>query len=117
MNGTGGRDFSCHNRPALIVIDVQNEYVTGNPLIEYPDVALSLSNIGQAIEAARASGVPVVVVQNTEGPGAPVFAEGTAGWELHEVVASREGQSLTPIELLCQREKPCSMPVYSFDGG
>jgi nicotinamidase-related amidase len=77
-------------RRALVVIDVQNEYVSGNLQIEYPDVALSLSNIGQAIDAARASGVPVIVVQNTAGSGAPVFVKGTAGWELHEVVASRK---------------------------
>lgn len=33
-------------RRALIVIDVQNEYVTGKLPIEYPDVRLSLRNLG-----------------------------------------------------------------------
>ena len=73
-------------RRALILIDVQNEYVTGNLLIEYPDVRLSLRNIAKAAAAADAAGIPIVVVQNTAPPTAPVFVKGTPGWELHPVV-------------------------------
>lgn len=76
-------------RRALLVIDVQNEYVSGNLPIEYPDIQLSLANIGRAMDAARTAGIPVIVVQNSLPAGAPVFARGTAGWALHEVVASR----------------------------
>ncbi|MEI6002809.1 cysteine hydrolase [Paraburkholderia bengalensis] len=77
-------------RRALIVIDVQNEYVTGDLPIEYPDVQMSLANIGRAIDAARTAQIPVVVVQNFAPPGSPVFARGGEGAELHAVVASRE---------------------------
>ncbi|TKC89772.1 cysteine hydrolase [Trinickia terrae] len=76
-------------RRALIVIDVQNEYVTGGLPIEYPGVQVSLANIGRAMDAARASSVPVVVVQNFAPADAPIFARGTEGAELHPVVASR----------------------------
>jgi nicotinamidase-related amidase len=76
-------------RRALIVIDVQNEYVTGDLPIEYPDVQTSLSNIGQAIDAAHAARIPVVVVQNFTPAGSPIFARGSEGAELHAVVASR----------------------------
>jgi nicotinamidase-related amidase len=76
-------------RRALIVIDVQNEYVTGGLHIEYPAVATSLANIGNAMDAAHAVGVPVIVVQNWAAPTAPLFAKGSPGWQLHEVVASR----------------------------
>jgi nicotinamidase-related amidase len=76
-------------RRALIVIDVQNEYVSGNLLIEYPDVRLSLNNIGNAIDSAREAGIPVVVVQNSAPPGSPIFAKGSREWELHEVVSRR----------------------------
>jgi len=76
-------------RRALIVIDVQNEYVTGNLPIEYPDLQLSLANIGKAMDAARDHGIPVLVVQNSAPPGAPLFAPGTPGWELHDSVARR----------------------------
>lgn len=79
---------------ALIVIDVQNEYVTGNLLIEYPDVQTSLANIGRAMDAARAAGVPIVLVQNLAPETSPLFARGSVGAELHPVVASREHDHL-----------------------
>ncbi|MCC8394096.1 cysteine hydrolase [Paraburkholderia sp. MMS20-SJTR3] len=76
-------------RRALIVIDVQNEYVSGDLPIEFPDVQTSLANIGRAIDAARAAGVPVVVVQNIAPATSPLFARGSVGAQLHEVVSSR----------------------------
>jgi nicotinamidase-related amidase len=76
-------------RRALIVIDVQNEYVSGKLLIEHPPVAGSLLQIGRAMDAARAAGIPVLVVQHSEAAGAPLFATGSHGWALHEAVASR----------------------------
>lgn len=82
--------MSATPRRALVVIDVQNEYVTGDLPIEYPDVQTSLANIGRAMDAARAAGVPVVVVQNLAPATSPLFARGSAGAQLHPVVASRE---------------------------
>ncbi|MCX4153375.1 MULTISPECIES: cysteine hydrolase family protein [Paraburkholderia] len=76
-------------RRALIVIDAQNEYVTGDLPIEYPDVQTSLANIGRAMDAARAAGVPVVVVQHLAPAGSPVFARGSERAELHPVVGGR----------------------------
>lgn len=74
---------------ALIVIDVQNEYVTGNLRIEYPDVQLSLGNIARAMDAARAADIPVVVVQHLAPEDSPVFARGSQLAELHATVAER----------------------------
>jgi nicotinamidase-related amidase len=76
-------------RRALIVIDVQNDYVGGKLPIEYPPVELSLANIGRAMDAAREAGIPVIVVQNILPETAPFMARGTSGAELHQVVASR----------------------------
>ncbi|MFM0175933.1 cysteine hydrolase family protein [Paraburkholderia sediminicola] len=76
-------------RRALIVIDVQNEYVSGDLPIEYPAVDSSLANIGRAMDAARAAGVPVVVVQNFAPASSPLFARGSSGAELHPVVGER----------------------------
>lgn len=81
-------------RRALIVIDVQNEYVDGALRIEYPPLQTSLANIGSAIDAAEAAGVPVIVVQNHAPAGAPIFARGSYGWQLHPVVASRRRSHL-----------------------
>lgn len=76
-------------RRALVVIDAQNEYVTGGLPIEYPPVQQSLLHIGEAMDAARAAGIPVVVVQNDAPAGSPIFAVGSPGWQLHPVVAQR----------------------------
>jgi nicotinamidase-related amidase len=76
-------------RRALVVIDVQNEYVSGNLPIEYPPVERSLANIGRAMDAAHAAGVPIVVVQQDAPAGSPLFAKGSAGWALHPVVVER----------------------------
>ncbi|MEU6994005.1 cysteine hydrolase family protein [Streptomyces sp. NPDC046465] len=79
---------------ALVVIDVQNEYVTGGLPISYPDRAVSLANIGAAMDAATREGVPVVVVQHAAPAGAPLFGRGSHGFALHEVVASRHRDHL-----------------------
>lgn len=79
----------AHPRRALLVIDVQNDYVDGLLPIAWPPVQASLANIGAAIDAARAADIPVVVVQQDGPAGATPFAKGSAGWQLHEVVAGR----------------------------
>lgn len=70
-------------RRALIVVDVQNIYADGPLLIEYPPVQGSLVRIGQAMDAARTAGIPIVVVQEDG------FGKGSQGWKIHDVVASR----------------------------
>lgn len=74
-------------RRALIVIDVQNEYFTGNMPIEYPPVETSLPNILSAIKTAQGSGVPVIVVQHDAPEASPVFAKGSNGWQLHPAIS------------------------------
>lgn len=81
--------MSASPRRALLVIDVQNEYFTENFGIEYPPTAVSLRNIGLAMDAASAAGVPVIVVQHETPEGAPIFARGSHGWQLHPEVAGR----------------------------
>ncbi len=75
---------------ALIVIDVQKEYDSGALPIEFPPLSVSLPNIGRAMDAASHAGVPIVVVRHATPPGAPAFAEGSQGWELHDTVSSRQ---------------------------
>src|SRR5262245_53919275 len=76
-------------RRALIVIDVQNEYIDGGLRIEFPPVQRSLSDILRAMDAAGVAGVPVVVVQNSAPASSPLFAKGSHGWTLHAEVAKR----------------------------
>lgn len=76
-------------RRALVVIDVQQEYFTGNLLIEHPPRDQSILAIGRAMDAARAAAIPVVVVQHTAPTGAPIFDKQSATWQLHPEVARR----------------------------
>ena len=57
----GGINVPSTPRRALIVIDVQNDYVGGALPIEYPDVRVSIRNIARAMDAAGAAGIPVWV--------------------------------------------------------
>jgi nicotinamidase-related amidase len=81
--------MSTSPRRALLVIDVQNEYVSGKLRIAYPPVDGALDRIGRAMDAARAAGLPIVVVQNSAPATSPLFAAGSPGWALHAVVAGR----------------------------
>jgi nicotinamidase-related amidase/RimJ/RimL family protein N-acetyltransferase len=74
---------------ALLVIDVQNDYIGGNLPIEYPPVEQSLANIGRAMDGAKAAAIPVVVVQNILPENMPIMARGTFGAELHPSISER----------------------------
>ncbi len=91
------------SRRALIVIDVQNDYVGGKLPIEYPDVRVSLRNIGKAMDAAREAGIPTVIVQTVLPATAPMMACGTPGADLHEVVRRR------PHDLLLEKPLPSAL--------
>ncbi|GII00655.1 cysteine hydrolase family protein [Planobispora takensis] len=82
---------------ALVVIDVQNEYFTGDLPIAHPPREESLANIMSAMDTARAHGVPVVVVRHTAPAESPIFASGGHGWELREEVSGR------PYDLLMDK--------------
>jgi nicotinamidase-related amidase len=67
---------------ALLVIDIQNDYFPGGkyPLWK-PDVVLQ--NVEQAIERAKAQGIPIVHVQHVTDSSGPFFNKGTGGAEIH----------------------------------
>lgn len=85
---------------ALLVIDVQNEYFTGLLPVTYPPG--SFARILEAMDAARAARVPVIVIRHTGPAGAPAFAPGTPGRELHPEVEKR------PRDLLVEKTLPGS---------
>jgi len=95
-------NFMTENpKRALLVIDVQNEYFTGKLPITYP--AGSLANVLSAMDAARAHGVPVVVIQHASPQtDTPVFRKGSKEWELHPEVATR------PHDVLIHKSLPGS---------
>jgi nicotinamidase-related amidase len=84
-------------RRALILIDVQQQYFDGTLEIHYPPHADSLPRILAAIDAAQASGIPIVAFQHSGGEGAPLFAPGTPGFELHPEIEARATDEWTRI--------------------
>lgn len=78
-----------HPRRALIVVDVQQEYFDGPLQIQHPPREESLAHITRAMDLAQEHDLPVVVVQHEYPEGAPVFAVGSAGWELHPEIEKR----------------------------
>ncbi len=77
-------------RRALVVVDVQNMYFDGATLpIEYPPVAQSLPNITAAMDAARAAGIPVVVVRHMPPASASDAERQAPYWQLHPEIARR----------------------------
>lgn len=87
-------------RRALVVIDVQNEYFTGGGLpIEYPPIEQTLPNVTRAMDAARAAGIPVVVVQHHAPKGAPLFQADSHNGQLHPEIARRPHDHLVTKSL------------------
>lgn len=68
---------------ALIVIDAQQEYFDGILEIQYPPRKSSLERTLHALDVAKRSGLPTVVVRHELPEGAPVFAAGSEGEKLH----------------------------------
>lgn len=78
---------------ALLVIDVQNEYFSGKLPVTYPPN--SLGNIVRAMDAARAFGIPIAVIQHTAPqPDSSVFRRGSREWELLSEIADRDHDML-----------------------
>ena len=68
---------------ALLLIDLQNDYFPGG---KFPlwNTAAVLTNIEQAIKAARTQGIPIIHIQHIAKTGiAPFFNQGTAGAKIH----------------------------------
>lgn len=77
------------SRRALVVIDVQREYFQGPMEIQYPPREDSLNRILEAMDAAVQADIPIVVVQHEMPQGAPIFAKGSPGAQLHPQIEQR----------------------------
>lgn len=84
-------------RRALVLVDIQQEYFDGPLEVQHPPRDASLARITEAIDAATAAGVPVVVVQHVGGEGSPVFDPATPGYALHPEIGSRRTPAWTAV--------------------
>jgi nicotinamidase-related amidase len=74
-----------NSKPALVVIDLQNDYFPGGAFPLWQPEAV-LERTLAAVAAARAQGVPVILVQHVADPAkgpAPFFNQGTPGVDIH----------------------------------
>ncbi len=88
-------------KEAVLVIDVQNEYFTGNIPITYPPG--SLNNILLIMDTAQDHHIPIVVIQHgSTAPDAKTFRIGSPGYELLNEIKNR------PYDVLIQKTLPGS---------
>jgi nicotinamidase-related amidase len=73
------------SKPALVVIDVQNDYFEGGAFPLW-NAAPTLAATEKAVRMARQKDIPVVFVQHVPSGPAPFFNAGTDGVKLHERV-------------------------------
>lgn len=81
-------------KPALIVIDIQNDYFPGGKmeLEGSPEASLQAAKL---LDAFRAKGLPLVHIQHVSNrPGASFFLPGTEGVNIHANVAPRAGETV-----------------------
>lgn len=75
-------------RRALLVIDVQNEYFTGQLPVSYPEN--SFPNILKAMDLANANNIPIIVIQHTAPQkDSKTFRKGSDEWQLHPEIVAR----------------------------
>ncbi|MEE1754741.1 cysteine hydrolase family protein [Streptomyces sp. SP18CS02] len=84
-------DHSSPPVEALVVVDVQSAFFTGDQAV--PEAEQVLVGTGTMLERARESGALVVHLQNDGAPGTS-DEPGTPGWELHLPVRRGPGETV-----------------------
>lgn len=86
---------------ALVVVDMQHDFVADGGTLQVPDAAATVPVIAGLLRRARDAGMRVVFTQDTHGPGDPEFAiwpeharEGTWGWEIVGPLAPQAGETV-----------------------
>lgn len=94
------------DKTALIIVDMQNDFVKEGGSLVVPAAIETVPNIQRLLERARAAGVKVAFTQDTHFDGDPewqIWPEhcraNTWGWEIIEELKPQEG------ELICQKNR------------
>lgn len=113
-------------RPALLVIDAQNEYFAPHGKWVLADGVQALTQIQQLLGAARAAAIPVYhVTHEALDPQSPVFRPGSVNVEMHPELEVRPGEQRilkhypgafreTPLESLLRRDGVDTIIVSGF---
>jgi nicotinamidase-related amidase len=88
-------------RTALLIVDMQNDFVTAGGSLVVPDAESTLPAIGTLLELARAYGMRVVFTQDSHRDGDPEWRiwpeharEDSWGWQIVEALAPREDETV-----------------------
>lgn len=86
---------------ALVVIDMQNDFVKDGGSLQVADAQATIGPIQGLLERARDTGARVVYSQDTHGEDDPEFRiwpeharEGSWGWEIVDELAPQEGETV-----------------------
>lgn len=99
-------DYEVHGRvvldpasTALVIIDMQNDFVRDAGTLQVHDAPSTVAAVGRLLKVARDSGMRVVFSQDTHDPGDPEFKiwpehalRGTWGWEMIDELTPRDGE-------------------------
>ena len=88
-------------RTALIVVDMQNDFVKEGGALVVPDAEGTLPAVRHLLDLARESGMKIVFTQDTHDEGDPEWdiwpehvRDGTWGWEIVDELAPLEGETV-----------------------
>ena len=94
------------DRTALIIVDMQNDFVAEGGALVVPDAAATIPNIQQLLDGARRASVPVAYTQDTHFDNDPEWIiwpehcrHATWGWEIVDELAPLPG------DLICQKNR------------
>ena len=88
-------------RTALVVVDMQNDFVRPGGSLCVPDAEATIPAIGALLDLARAHGMRVVYSQDTHREGDPEWQiwpeharEGSWGWQIVDALAPAENETV-----------------------
>ena len=88
-------------RTALIVVDMQNDFVSPDGRLRVPDAQATIPAIGALLEFARAHGIRVIYSQDTHRDGDPEWRiwgehcrEGSWGWQIVDALAPAQDDTV-----------------------
>lgn len=113
-------------KPALLVIDVQNEYFAPHGKRVLPEGEKALDQIQALLNEARKAGLPIIhITHESLPPESPVFRAGTPGSEPHAAISVLPGErhilkhfpgsfSQTPLEAYLRQVGADTVIVCGF---
>ncbi|MEZ4673711.1 MAG: isochorismatase family cysteine hydrolase [Caldilineaceae bacterium] len=91
------------NKSAVIVVDMQNDFVKANGTLVVPDAINTIGAIQQLLTRARAAGIPIAYTQDTHYEGDREWAiwpehcrAETWGWQIIDELAPQDGDLICP---------------------